>query len=106
MSVSFTNSAMTGYRKVTRQQPDANKAFSNIENKLELVPDCIVRVPCGNRYITGRVLVVLDRYFTVCINEMTLTALCVFRENWSEVELLSQTCLESTEKKDVDPAKN
>ena len=84
-----------------------SKAFSNIENKLELKPNSIVRVPNGpDRYITYRVLVVLDRYFTVCINERTLTALCVFREDWSEVELLPETCLQFTEKKTVASATN
>lgn len=107
MSVSSTNSAMTGYRKGTSPPMDVSKAFSNIENKLELKPDSIVRVPNGpNRYITGRVLVVLDTYFTVCINERTLTALCVFREKWSEVELLPETCLQFTEKRIVVSATN
>lgn len=107
MSVSSTNSAMTGYHRGTSPQLDVSKAFSNIENKLELKPNSIVRVPNGpNRYITGRVLVVLDRYFTVCINERTLTALCVFREDWSEVELLPETCLQFTEKKTVASATN
>lgn len=107
MSVSSTNSAMTGYRKGTSPQLDVNKAFSNIESKLELKPNSIVRVPVGSdRYITGRVLVVLDRYFTVCINEETLTGLCVFREEWSEVELLPETCLQFTEKKIVASAIN
>ena len=59
------------------------QTFSNIENKLELKTVIIVRVPNGpDRYITDRVLVDMT-VLPVCINERTLTALCVFREDWS-----------------------
>ncbi len=90
MSASSTNFVMTGYRKETSRYQTASSTFSNIENRLQLKPDCMVKIQTApDQYVTGRVLVILDRYFTVCINETTLTALCVFRENWSEVELLS-----------------
>ena len=82
-----TNSAMSGYRRATRQPKDSKVVFLDSAKTKKVRHDTVVRVPdCDGSYTEGRILCLLPEYFTVCISEETLTGLIVYRHQWETVE--------------------
>ena len=91
MSVTSTNSAISGYRKVKPIPEESNKVFLDTARTKAIRKGSIVRVPevLGGKPLEGRVLFVdsqdapkrrldgkkLQSYFTVCYNEETLGGL-------------------------------
>ena len=102
MSVTSTNSATCGYRKVKPIPEESKKVFLDIEKTVAIRKGSIVRVPevLGGKPLEGRVLFVGDKphrgldgrklstYFTVCYNEETHGAICVFEHEWEKVEVI------------------
>ncbi len=84
-----TNSAMSGYRRATRQPKDSKVVFLDSAKTKKVRHDTVVRVPdCDGSYTEGRILCLLPEYFTVCISEETLTGLIVYRHQWETVEVV------------------
>ena len=102
MSVTSTNSATCGYRKVKPIPEESKKVFLDTERTVAIREGSIVRVPevLGGKPLEGRVLFVgdtpnrgldgrkLSTYFTVCYNEETHGAICVFEHEWEKVEVI------------------
>ena len=103
MSVTSTNSAISGYRKVKPIPEESNKVFLDTARTKAIRKGSIVRVPevLGGKPLEGRVLFVsaegpqrgldgrkLSEYFTVCYNEKTLGALCVYKRDWHTIEVI------------------
>ena len=102
MSVTSTNSATCGYRKVKPIPEESKKVFLDTERTVAIREGSIVSVPevLGGKPLEGRVLFVgdtpnrgldgrkLSTYFTVCFNEETLGALLVFDFEWKKVEVI------------------
>ena len=102
MSVTSTNSAISGYRKVKPIQEELNKVFLDTAKTVAIRKGSIVRVPevLGGKPLEGRVLFVgdtphrgldgrkLSTYFTVCYNEDTLGSLLVFEFEWHKIEVI------------------
>ena len=104
MSVTCTNSATSGYRKVKPIQEESKKVFLDTERTVAIRKGSIVRVPevLGGEPLEGRVLFVdsqdapkrrldgkkLQSYFTVCYNEETLGGLLVYQCEWEKVEVI------------------
>ena len=102
MSVTSTNSANSGYRKVKPIPEESNKVFLDTAKTKAIRKGSIVSVPVvlGGKPLEGRVLFVgdtpnrgldgrkLSTYFTVCYNEETLGSLLVFDHEWHKIELI------------------
>tara|TARA_Y100001935_G_scaffold224457_1_gene200946 strand:- start:882 stop:1196 length:315 start_codon:yes stop_codon:yes gene_type:complete len=102
MSVTSTNSAISGYRKVKPIQEELNKVFLDTAKTVAIRKGSIVRVPevLGGKPLEGRVLFVgdtphrgldgrkLSTYFTVCYNEETLGGLLVYDHEWYKIEVI------------------
>ena len=102
MSVTSTNSAISGYRKVKPIPEESKKVFLDTERTVAIRKGSIVRVPevLGGEPLEGRVLFVgdtphrgldgrkLSTYFTVCYNEDTLGSLLVFDFEWHKIEVI------------------
>ncbi len=102
MSVTSTNSATCGYRKVKPIPEESKKVFLDTERTVAIRKGSIVRVPevLGGKPLEGRVLFVgdtphrgldgrkLSTYFTVCYNEDTLGGLLVFDFEWHKIEVI------------------
>ena len=102
MSVTCTNSATSGYRKVKPIQEESKKVFLDTERTVAIRKGSIVRVPevLGGEPLEGRVLFVgdtphrgldgrkLSTYFTVCYNEDTLGSLLVFDFEWHKIKVI------------------
>ena len=102
MSVTSTNSAISGYRKVKPIPEESNKVFLDTAKTKAIRKGSIVSVPevLGGKPLEGRVLFIgdtpnrgldgrkLSRYFTVCYNEETLGGLLVFDFEWQKVEVI------------------
>ncbi len=102
MSVTSTNSATCGYRKVKPIPEESKKVFLDTERTVAIRKGSIVRVPevLGGKPLEGRVLFVSDTphrgldgrklstYFTVCYNEDTLGSLLVFEFEWHKIEVI------------------
>ena len=102
MSVTCTNSATSGYRKVKPIQEESKKVFLDTERTVAIRKGSIVRVPevLGGEPLEGRVLFVgdtphrgldgrkLSTYFTVCYNEDTLGGLLVFDFEWHKIKVI------------------
>ncbi len=85
------NSAMNGYRRGTRASKESRIVFLDTAKTKKVKEDTVVRVYDNDgSYTQGRILCLLDEYFTVCISEETLTGLIVFRHQWEDVEVISQ----------------
>lgn len=97
-----TNSAMNGYRRVTKRPEELKTAFLDTARTRKVREDSIVRVPdTDGSYTEGRVLFIGDEdpsrsldnrrqevYLTVCISERTLTGLLVFKHQWPSIEVI------------------
>ena len=102
MSVTSTNSAISGYRKVKPIPEESNKVFLDTAKTKAIRKGSIVSVPevLGGKPLEGRVLFIgdtpnrgldgrkLSTYFTVCYNEETLGSLLVFDFEWHKIEVI------------------
>jgi hypothetical protein len=102
MSVTSTNSATCGYRKVKPIPEESKKVFLDTAKTKAIREGSIVSVPevLGGKPLEGRVIFIGDRpsrgldgrklstYFTVCYNEETLGALLVFDFEWHKIEVI------------------
>ena len=102
MSVTSTNSATCGYRKVKPIPEESNKVFLDTAKTKAIRKGSIVSVPevLGGKPLEGRVLFIGDKpnrgldgrklstYFTVCYNEETLGSLLVFDHEWHKIEVI------------------
>ena len=96
MSATCTNSATSGYRKVKPIPEESKKVFLDTAKTIAIRKGSIARLG----HIEGRVLFVGDKvnrgldgrklstYFTVCYNEETHGAICVFEHEWEKVEVI------------------
>ena len=96
MSVTSTNSATYGYRKVKEIPEESKPLFLDTARTKAIRKGSIARLD----HIEGRVLFVGDKphrgldgrklstYFTVCYNEETLGALLVFDFEWYKIEVI------------------
>ena len=102
MSVTSTNSATCGYRKVKPIPEESKKVFLDTERTVAIREGSIVSVPevLGGKPLEGRVLFIgdtpnrgldgrkLSTYFTVCFNEDTLGSLLVFDFEWHKIKVI------------------
>ena len=102
MSVTSTNSATCGYRKVKPIPEESKKVFLDTERTVAIREGSIVSVPevLGGKPLDGRVLFIgdtpnrgldgrkLSTYFTVCYNEDTLGSLLVFDFEWHKIKVI------------------
>ena len=102
MSVTSTNSATCGYRKVKPIPEESKKVFLDTERTVAIREGSIVSVPevLGGKPLEGRVLFIgatpnrgldgrkLSTYFTVCYNEDTLGSLLVFDFEWHKIKVI------------------
>ena len=96
MSVTSTNSVISGYRKVKEKPEESKPLFLDTARTKAIRKGSIARLG----HIEGRVLFVGDKvnrgldgrklstYFTVCYNEETHGAICVFEHEWEKVEVI------------------
>lgn len=79
---------MIGFSKEKSQSMGLKRIFLDSEKTIQVEPDTIVRYPISNSYIEGRILIILDKYLTICINESTQTGMIIFKENWEKMEVV------------------
>ena len=96
MSVTSTNSATYGYRKVKEIPEESKPLFLDIARTKAIRKGSIARLG----HIEGRVLFVGDKpnrgldgrrlstYLTICFNEVSHGAICVFEHEWEKVEVI------------------
>ena len=96
MSVTSTNSAISGYRKVKPIPEESNPLFLDTARTVAIRKGSIARLD----HIEGRVLFVGDKpnrgldgrklstYLTICFNEVSHGAICVFEHEWEKVEVI------------------
>ena len=96
MSVTSTNSVISGYRKVKEIPEESKPLFLDTARTKAIRKGSIARLG----HIEGRVLFVGDKphrgldgrrlstYLTICFNEVSHGAICVFEHEWGEVEVI------------------
>jgi len=96
MSVTSTNSAISGYRKVKETPAESKVLFLDTAKTIAIRKGSIARLD----HIEGRVLFVGDKinrgldgrklsaYLTICFNEESHGAICVFEHDWGKVEVI------------------
>ena len=96
MSVTSTNSAISGYRKVKPIPEESNPLFLDTARTVAIRKGSIARLD----HIEGRVLFVGDRpnrgldgrlltaYLTICFNERSHGAICVYQHEWEKVKVI------------------
>ena len=96
MSVTSTNSATYGCRKVKPIPKESKKVFLDTAKTIAIRKGAIARLD----HIEGRVLFVGDKinrgldgrklsaYLTICCNEESHGAICVFEHDWGKVEVI------------------
>ena len=96
MSVTSTNSATYGYRKVKEIPEESKPLFLDTARTKAIRKGSIARLG----HIEGRVLYVGDKpnrgrdgrklstYLTICFNEVSHGAICVFEHEWEKVEVI------------------
>ena len=96
MSVTSTNSAISGYRKVKPIPEESKKIFLDTARTIAIRKGSIARLD----HIEGRVLFVGDKpnrgldgrklstYLTICFNERSHGAICVYEHEWEKVEVI------------------
>ena len=96
MSVTSTNSVISGYRKVKEIPEESKPLFLDTARTKAIRKGSIARLG----HIEGRVLFVGDKphrgldgrrlstYLTICFNEVSHGAICVFEHEWEEVEVI------------------
>ena len=96
MSVTSTNSATYGYRKVKEIPEESKPLFLDTARTKAIRKGSIARLG----HIEGRVLFVGDRpnrgldgrlltaYLTICFNERSHGAICVYQHEWEKVKVI------------------
>ena len=96
MSVTSTNSATSGYHKVKQIPEESKTLFLDTAKTIAIRKGSIARLD----HIEGRVLFVGDKinrgldgrklspYLTICFNERSHGAICVFEHEWEKVEVI------------------
>ena len=96
MSVTSTNSVISGYHKVKQIPEESKTLFLDTAKTIAIRKGSIARLG----HIEGRVLFVskephrgldgrrLSAYITICFNEETHGAICVFEHEWEKVEVI------------------
>ena len=96
MSVTSTNSAISGYRKVKEIPEESKPLFLDTARTKAIRKGSIARLG----HIEGRVLFVGDKinrgldgrklsaYLTICFNEESHGAICVFEHEWEKVKVI------------------
>ena len=96
MSVTSTNSVISGYRKVKPIPEESKKIFLDTARTIAIRKGSIARLD----HIEGRVLFVGDRpnrgldgrlltaYLTICFNERSHGAICVYQHEWEKVKVI------------------
>ena len=102
MSVTSTNSVTSGYLKGKEIPLESKKVFLDTARTIAIREGSIVRVPevLGGKPLEGRVLFVGDKphrgldgrklstYLTICFNEVSHGAICVFEHEWEKVKVI------------------
>ena len=96
MSVTSTNSATSGYHKVKQIPEESKTLFLDTAKTVAIRKGSIARLD----HIEGRVLFVGDRpnrgldgrlltaYLTICFNERSHGAICVYQHEWEKVKVI------------------
>ena len=96
MSVTSTNSVISGYRKVKEIPEESKPLFLDTARTKAIRKGSIARLG----HIEGRVLFVgdephrgldgrrLSTYLTICFNEISHGAICVFEHEWEKVKVI------------------
>ena len=96
MSVTSTNSATSGYHKVKQLPEESKTLFLDTAKTIAIRKGSIARLG----HIEGRVLFVGDKpnrgldgrklstYITICFNEISHGAICVFEHEWEKVKVI------------------
>ena len=96
MSVTSTNSVISGYRKVKEIPEESKPLFLDTAKTIAIRKGSIARLG----HIEGRVLFVGDKphrgldgrrlstYLTICFNEVSHGAICVFEHEWEKVKVI------------------
>ena len=96
MSVTSTNSAISGYRKVKETPVESKVLFLDTARTVAIRKGSIAKLG----HIEGRVLFVGDKpnrgldgrklstYLTICFNERSHGAICVFEHDWERVKVI------------------
>ena len=96
MSVTSTNSAISGYRKVKEIPEESKPLFLDTARTKAIRKGSIARLG----HIEGRVLFVSEKphrgldgrrlctYITICFNEETHGAICVFEHEWEKIKVI------------------
>ena len=96
MSVTSTNSAISGYRKVKEIPEESKPLFLDTARTKAIRKGSIARLG----HIEGRVLFVGDKpnrgldgrklstYITICFNEISHGAICGFEHEWEKVKVI------------------
>ena len=96
MSVTPTNSATSGYHKVKQIPEESKTLFLDTAKTIAIRKGSIARLD----HIEGRVLFVGDRpnrgldgrlltaYLTICFNERSHGAICVYQHEWEKVKVI------------------
>ena len=96
MSVTSTNFVTSGYLKEKEIQSESKKVFLDTAKTIAIRKGSIARLG----HIEGRVLFVGDKphrgldgrklstYLTICFNEVSHGAICVFEHEWEKVKVI------------------
>ena len=96
MSVTSTNSVISGYHKAKPIPSESKILFLDTAKTIAIRKGSIARLG----HIEGRVLFVGDKpnrgldgrklstYLTICFNEVSHGAICVFEHEWEKVEVI------------------
>ena len=96
MSVTSTNSAISGYRKVKEIPEESKPLFLDTARTKAIRKGSIARLG----HIEGRVLFVSEKphrgldgrrlcaYITICFNERSHGAICVHQHEWEKVKVI------------------
>jgi len=83
------SSVTFGYHRAIQIQEKSKKFLSSLGKTFTLKTGQIIRIEIKPGYILeGPVYTVLDKYFTVGINKDTLSAICVFDNEFINIEIV------------------
>lgn len=83
------SSVTFGYRREIATRPMSKKVFSNSGKAFTIETGQLIRIELKSGYtFIGPVYTILDAYFTVGINEETLSSACVFDHDFINIEIL------------------
>lgn len=83
------SSVTFGYLKEIATHPVSKKVFSNSGKAFTINTGQLIRIELKTGHsVIGTIYTILDKYFTVGINEKTLTSICVFDYDFINIEIL------------------